>query len=69
MPSRTRTSPRRRNSLGNLLAVEGRVEEAIPEFRRAIELDPGLHAARADLGGALASLGQWEEGRETGAWP
>lgn len=52
------------NSLGNLLAVGGRAEAAIAEYRRAIELDPGLPAARANLGAALASLGRWEEALE-----
>jgi tetratricopeptide (TPR) repeat protein len=52
------------NGLGNLLALEGRAQEAIPEYRRAIELDPELRAARANLGGALASLGRWDEALE-----
>jgi tetratricopeptide (TPR) repeat protein len=56
------------NGLGNLLALEGRAQEAIPEYRRAIELDPELRAARANLGGALASLGQWDEALEQLRW-
>ena len=59
--SATRTSATARNGLGNLLAVEGRAQDAISEYRRAIELDPELRTARANLGGALASLGQWSE--------
>jgi len=50
-----------RNGLGNLLALEGRGQDAIAEYRRAIELDPELRTARANLGGALSSLGQWDE--------
>jgi tetratricopeptide (TPR) repeat protein len=49
------------NGLGNLLAIEGRAQDAIAEYRRAIELDPELRTARANLGVALASYGRWDE--------
>jgi tetratricopeptide (TPR) repeat protein len=49
------------NGLGNLLALRGQQEAALAEYRRALELAPELFTARANLGGALASLGQWDE--------
>lgn len=39
----------RRNNFGAELLKQGRVEEAIGEFRRALELDPGYTAARLNL--------------------
>ena len=37
------------NNLGSILVQAGRTEEAATFFRKALEIDPGLHAARANL--------------------
>ena len=36
----------------------GRVADALPHLRRAVELAPGSAAAHSDYGGALAAAGQ-----------
>ena len=45
------------NVLGISLAQNNRLDEAIPEFRRAVELDPNDAAAHWHLGAALAEGG------------
>lgn len=45
-------------NLGVLYKWQGRLDKAIPLFRRAHELDPDYSAAACDLAGALATLGQ-----------
>jgi len=47
--------------LGVLLAGTGRAREALAEFRRAEELDPGNPRFLANLAGACAQLGLWDE--------
>jgi len=37
------------NNLGSMLVQSGRTEEAAGLFRRALEIDPGLHEARTNL--------------------
>ncbi|TSA16257.1 MAG: tetratricopeptide repeat protein [Betaproteobacteria bacterium] len=37
------------SNLGSILVQAGRSEEAVVYFRKALEIDPGLHAARANL--------------------
>jgi len=37
------------NNLGSILVQLGRTEEAATFFRKALEIDPGLHAARTNL--------------------
>ncbi|MEG5001836.1 tetratricopeptide repeat protein, partial [Microcoleus sp. B4-D4] len=46
---------------GNQLLQEGKLEDAIAAFRRAIELDPDISWSYHNLGEALAKLGQFEE--------
>ena len=46
---------------GEALAAAGRDEEAIAEFRRALEISPEAHVAALSLAQALARLGQPEE--------
>ena len=48
-------------NLGTALAVAGRLEEAIRQFTRAAELDPGNAGIRNNLGIALARAGRLEE--------
>ena len=36
-------------NLGSVLAVTGRLDEAVEEFNRALEIDPGLTPARLYL--------------------
>jgi Flp pilus assembly protein TadD len=45
-------------NLGVLYKWRGRLDLAIPHFRRAHELDRNLPAAAYDLAGALATVGQ-----------
>ena len=53
-----------RYDLGVLHARRSRFAEAIPEFERAIELDPNLYGAWANLGVARAQLARWDEAIE-----
>ena len=52
------------NGLGYVLVRQGRTEEAVAEFRRAIEIDPHFTAAYNNLAGALAKQGKLEEAAE-----
>ncbi len=45
------------NFLGIMLAEHGRMDEAVAQFRRALELDPGSARTHWNLGAALASRG------------
>jgi Flp pilus assembly protein TadD len=49
------------NALGLSLASAGRMQEAIAEFRRAAEMDPGRADTHWHLGAALASVGALDE--------
>lgn len=46
---------------GVAAAAEGRTEEAIAEYRRALESIPDYAEARNNLGAALVQAGRWEE--------
>lgn len=46
---------------GNQLLEEGKLEEAIAAYRRAIELNPDISWSHHNLGEALAKLGQFQE--------
>jgi Tfp pilus assembly protein PilF len=48
-------------SLANALQDQGRLDEAIVHFRRAVALDPEGADARNNLGAALASKGLVDE--------
>ncbi len=47
--------------LGNALAVQGQVDEAIAHFQKALEIKPDVAEAHYNLGGVLASRGQVDE--------
>jgi tetratricopeptide (TPR) repeat protein len=49
------------NNLGNSLADQGRWDEAVPQFRAALGLDPEYADAHTNLGRALLQAGQFEE--------
>ena len=49
------------NNLGIALQQQGRTDEAMAEFRRAIALDPQFGAAHNNLGTALQTLGKTDE--------
>lgn len=51
----------KRNNFGTELLKQDRLEEAVTEFQRAIELDPGYAAARLNLGYLYDRLGRTEE--------
>jgi tetratricopeptide (TPR) repeat protein len=50
------------NSLGSVLADQGKLEEGIAEFRKAIRFEPDLACAHANLGRALTVTGSLDEG-------
>ena len=52
------------NSLGALLAREGNYEEAIAQFRRALEIDPNLFLTLVNLGMALSRQGRYDKAGE-----
>ena len=52
-------------NLGVAVASQGRADEALPFFRRAIELQPNYAAAHANLGFALKSNRRYAEARES----
>ncbi len=49
------------HNLGNALLRAGRTGEAIPEYQRALVLDPSLKLSYAGLGDANFALGRWRE--------
>jgi tetratricopeptide (TPR) repeat protein len=49
------------NGLGYVLARQGRADEAVGEFRKAIEVDPKFTPAYNNLAGALVKQGKLEE--------
>jgi tetratricopeptide (TPR) repeat protein len=49
------------NNLGLVLAERGALEEAIKEFRRAVEIDPAFVEAQTNLGNFLARGGSSQE--------
>jgi tetratricopeptide (TPR) repeat protein len=49
------------NDLGNDLLQQGRTEEAIAQYREALEIDPAVSEAHNDLGFALFRQGRTEE--------
>jgi tetratricopeptide (TPR) repeat protein len=49
------------NSLGSALATQGKWDEAIPHFERALQLKPDYADAHYDLGLTLAAQGKWDE--------
>jgi Tfp pilus assembly protein PilF len=49
------------NTLGWLYLQLGRLDEATPRFRKAVELDPAYAEAHLYLGVALAESAKWEE--------
>ncbi len=50
-----------RTNLGHGLLLQGRPQEAIPEFRAAIAMNPASRQPRVDLAKALSEAGQTEE--------
>ena len=49
------------NNLGNALKRQGKFEEAIAHFKKALQINPGYAKAHNNLGTALASQGKTEE--------
>jgi Flp pilus assembly protein TadD len=57
-------SAQARNNFGGSLLVQGRVDEAIPQLREALRIDPAHAEAHSNLGVALARRGQTAEAIE-----
>ena len=53
-----------RNNLGNALAAQGRFDEAINQFQKALKIDPNDADAAYNLGNALAQQGNLEAAGE-----
>ncbi|MCP4655112.1 MAG: tetratricopeptide repeat protein [bacterium] len=53
-----------RNDLGNLLVLDGRLEEAEEAYRDALGLDPEYAAAHFNLAVLLQQTGRWREAQE-----
>ncbi len=49
------------NNLGEALACEGRMEEAVIHFAEALRIDPAYHKAHNNMGAALRHQGRIEE--------
>ena len=49
------------NTLGWLNLQLGRFDEALPKFRKAVELDPAFAEAQLNIGVVLAETASWEE--------
>jgi len=49
------------NNLGNALKRQGKIEEAMAHFNKALQINPGYAKAHNNLGTALASQGKTEE--------
>jgi TPR repeat/Glycosyltransferase family 9 (heptosyltransferase) len=53
---------------GGMFAHLMKLEEAVAEFRAALQIDPQLQDAHLKLGVLLLALGQWEEGWKEYEW-
>ncbi len=58
------TLPNAWNNLGLLAAREGKTDEAIEYFKKALELNPGLFVAVENLGNAYRAQKNWNEARD-----
>ena len=61
--------PEALNNLGNALAAQGRFDEAIENYRQAIQINPNYAEALDNLGIALATQGRFDEAIEIIARP
>jgi Flp pilus assembly protein TadD len=57
----TGPNPAAHNNLGQMLGERGRIEEAIPHFQKALEIDPRLEEARSNLGHVHLAQGRADE--------
>ncbi|MGD2109976.1 MAG: tetratricopeptide repeat protein [Phycisphaerae bacterium] len=48
-------------NLGTVLMVNNRIEDAIPEYQRAVALDPDFVSAQCNLANALSQTGKFED--------
>jgi tetratricopeptide (TPR) repeat protein len=49
------------NNLGNALARQGRLDQAVASYRQALKLNPSIADAHHNLANALSDLGQFEQ--------
>ena len=62
LPQGNRTQPglcRAHNNLGNALAFQGMLDEAVACYRRALKIKPDYADAHNNLGTALQARGSW----------
>lgn len=57
------TLPNAWNNLGIISTREHRMSDAVQQFQRAIEINPGYVVARVNLGNAYRELKQWDNAR------
>jgi len=55
-------NPRAHTDLGKILAAQGRVDEAIEHYERALQIEPKHYTAHNNLGNALVRQGRIDEG-------
>jgi serine/threonine protein kinase/WD40 repeat protein/tetratricopeptide (TPR) repeat protein len=48
-------------NLGNTLVAQGKLDEALAEYEKAIKLDPKFALAQGQLGSTCAQLGRWDQ--------
>jgi tetratricopeptide (TPR) repeat protein len=58
------TNPRAHNNLGLFLAKQGDLDQAIPEFNRSLQIDPGYADAHENLGMTLVQQGNLDDAIE-----
>ena len=52
------------NSLANALLAQGRLDEAVAEYRKAVEIKPDVASVQSNLGNALGAEGKFSEAIE-----
>ncbi|MGH9703634.1 MAG: tetratricopeptide repeat protein, partial [Candidatus Acidiferrales bacterium] len=63
-PNYPGTLPKAWNNLGILSAREGRTDEAILDFQRALQIDPDLLIALGNLGNAYRQAKRWKDAED-----
>jgi len=64
-PTYPETAPNAWNNLGLIAARNGETVSAVTHFEKALQLDPDLFIALANLGNAYKQQKRWKEARET----
>ena len=49
--------------MGTVLNVQGKPEEALAAYKKALEINPDFSNASAEMGQCMLKIGKFEEGR------